>query len=344
MTTHLAAIRRELEFQRAALTPPDATRAFSVAGVGVEVRVHGAALADVLLPAFDACPAPEPGGDPYLIHAWDHHATGTEAPRELRALVDPGYSPRFVDGCNQLVVAEGAYGLVCEADDPPTALFTVDSAAMLPAFHRGSPLAILLASLLRRDGRAMVHSACVGQPGLGGLLLAGRSGSGKSTTALRALLAGWLYTGDDYVVADPGGLTAHTLYATAKLAQPDFDDASLVPPGAPLFADPQRRDKTIAQLWPAFRDQMPPSLPIRAVVATRVGHDARTTWRWGSAGGGLLALAPSTVLQLHTGSASGLTHLSHIARSVPSAQLELGSDPAGVLAALHEVLQEAGSR
>lgn len=344
MTTTLAAIRRELESQLARMAAPSAVRRFSVAGVGVEVRVYGDELAEVMLPAFDGCPTPAPGTECAVVEAWDHAATHTAVPAEVEALVRPGHHPRYVDGVNHLVVSDGICGLVTEGEDPPTALFTVQSASLLPSFHRGSPISLLLASLLGRRDRPFVHAACVGLPTLGGLLLAGKSGSGKSTTALRSLLAGWQYVGDDYVVLQPDDITAHRVYATAKLAPLDFrGDASLVPPGVPLFPDPLHRDKTIALLWPTYREQMPLSLPIRAVVAPHVGDGRRTTWRRVSAGRGLLALAPSTMIQLPTASAARLAPLSVLARSVPAVEMELGSEPAGVLGALGEILEEVGS-
>ena len=344
MTAPLAAIRRELEGQLAALPPPSAVRHFSVAGVNVEVRVHGEELAVLSLPAFDACPPTESGTPPVVLHAWDHAATSTAVPEQVTALRQPGHNPRYVDGINHLILGDGVCELITEGEQPPTALFTVESAALLPSFHRGSPLSLLLASLLGRHGRPFVHAACVGLPDAGGLLLAGRSGSGKSTTALRCLLAGWSYVGDDYVVLDPDNLAAHLLYATAKLAPIDFhDDTSVVPPGVPLCPDPLGVDKTIALLWPAYQARMPFSLPLRAVVAPRVGSGPRTSWRRASSGRGLMALAPSTLIQLPMASAARLAPLSLVARSLPAVEMELGSDPGGVVAAMAEVLHEVHS-
>ncbi len=344
MTTRLAALRGELEDQLGGLGRPSAVRSFSVAGVGVEVRVYGGLLADALLPAFDACPPLGGVEVPSVIHAWDHSATGTRMPAGVSALVRPGHNPRYVDGCNHLLIGEGVCALVTEGVQPTTAFFVVDDASTLPWFHRGSPLSLTLASVLGHRGRPFVHAACAGFPDRGGLLLAGRGGSGKSTTALRCLLAGWEYVGDDYVVLHPDDMSAHALYSTAKLAPLDLAaDASLVPRAATLLPDPAHTDKTIANLWPAYRAQMPQSLPIRALVTPHVGSGTQTRWQRATAGRGLLALAPSTLIQLASTSAAQLPPLSRVARSVPSYDLELGSEPGGVVAALGELLEHAAS-
>lgn len=339
----LVGIRAELQAQLASLGPPSDHRSFTVADVDLEVRVYGSELAQAMLPAFDGRTPSAPGASPMVVHIWDHQATNTSLPANIQVLLQPGQHPRYVDGTNHLFVSEGVCGLITEGDAQPTALAAVDAAASLPSLHRGSPASLLLASLTGRRGRPFVHAACVGLPQHGGLLIAGRSGSGKSTTALRCLAAGWQYVGDDYVVVRPGDATAHCLYSTAKLAPSGFaDDRALVPRNSTLYPDPRHCDKTIAQLWPGCSAHMPPSLPIRAIVAPVVGTGRRTTWERAAPGRGLLALAPSTLIQLPTASSSQLGPLSRLARSVPAVTMELGSDPDGVVAALADVLNSVG--
>ena len=342
MSALLTSIRAELEAQVASFGPPSDSRSFIVADVDLEIRVYGSELAHTMLPAFDGRQPSAPDAAPMVVHMWDHTATNTTLPSAVQTLLRPGQQPRYVDGINHLIVSEGMCGLVTEGVARHTALVTVDAAAELPSFHRGSPASLLLASLLGRRGRPFVHAACVGLPERGAVLIAGRSGSGKSTTALRCLAAGWQYVGDDYVVVRPDDATAHCLYSTAKLAPSGFADATLAPRGAELYVDPRHTDKTIAQLWPACQAQMPASLPIRAIVAPTVGSGERTSWQRAASGSGLLALAPSTLLQLPTAASAQLAPLSRLARSVPSVTMQLGSDPDGVIAALAAVLDSLG--
>ena len=70
---------------------------------------------------------------------------------------------------------------------------------------------------MEASGRQLVHAAAVGTDE-GALLITGRGGVGKSTTALACLEAGMQFLGDDYVVVglDPEP-QVYRLYGSAKL-------------------------------------------------------------------------------------------------------------------------------
>ena len=64
-----------------------------------------------------------------------------------------------------------------------------------------------------------MHGAAVAEQGAG-VVLAGLSGSGKSTTALTCVLAGMDFLGDDACLVDPSARTVSSIYGRAKL-EPD---------------------------------------------------------------------------------------------------------------------------
>lgn len=70
--------------------------------------------------------------------------------------------------------------------------------------------------LARSAGAAVIHAAAVSVNGHG-VVIAGRSGSGKSTAAVGLAQAGHGILGDDSVVLSPQGV--HALYRRAKLVQ-----------------------------------------------------------------------------------------------------------------------------
>jgi hypothetical protein len=63
---------------------------------------------------------------------------------------------------------------------------------------------IVAGLLLTRLGRALVHAGAVVAPGGGAWLLPGGSFSGKSTTCITLIRAGWNFLGDDHVVLAAG--------------------------------------------------------------------------------------------------------------------------------------------
>ena len=72
--------------------------------------------------------------------------------------------------------------------------------------------------LMELYGRQLIHAAAVGTD-IGGALIVGKGGVGKSTTSLASLAAGLRFVGDDYVIVgfDPHP-TAWSLYCTAKVS------------------------------------------------------------------------------------------------------------------------------
>jgi hypothetical protein len=73
--------------------------------------------------------------------------------------------------------------------------------ADLPWYEKSSPMRMLLHWCCEMVGLILVHAAAVGWAS-GAVLLVGRSGTGKSTTAMLATQSGFSFLGDDYVVLD----------------------------------------------------------------------------------------------------------------------------------------------
>ena len=209
--------------------------------------------------------------------------------------------------------------------------------ARLPDYERGAPFVLLLHwwQLLcpppAQPPACAVHAAAVGTERDGGLLLVGRGGSGKSTTALACLSAGFLYVGDDYCLlqSTADGPWAASLFATGKLS-----DAMLerFPVFATTVVNPTRTpgEKALLFLDRSFSAHLAAGLPLRAILLPRVlagGGETRLTPA--SPAAALQALAPSTIfLFRRSGSeaANLLAQLAGVTRSLPCFHLQLGAD------------------
>lgn len=73
-------------------------------------------------------------------------------------------------------------------------------ADVIVAANLYSMMTVVAALLLGRIGRTPIHAGAVVAPGGGALLLAGDARSGKSTTCINLITAGWDYLSDDQVV------------------------------------------------------------------------------------------------------------------------------------------------
>ena len=119
-----------------------------------------------------------------------------------------------------------------------TGLFWMEHTQGLPFWVNASPLRTLLHWWMEKKKCQLVHAAAVGTKN-GAVLVTGKGGIGKSTTALSCLKSGFFYLGDDFVVTRlrPEPLV-YSLYSTAKL---DADQRKELSEISRLISNPEDR-------------------------------------------------------------------------------------------------------
>jgi hypothetical protein len=209
-----------------------------------------------------------------------------------------------------------------------------------PYWEVGSPFRFLLHEWFAARGLQYVHAAAVGTE-QGGVLLVGKGGSGKSTTALLCAAAGMQYAGDDYCLIDPTHAWAHSLYNTGKLKGPE--DYARLPELTGLSTNPDsfERDGTdkavyfLDEIWP---DRVVAGIPLRAIVVPRISGQATTRFEPCSAFDAVVAMLPSTVAQLPAATHEDCDRMVALAEKLPAYLLHLGTDIRGIPAALTSLL------
>lgn len=200
------------------------------------------------------------------------------------------------------------------------------------------PFVSLLEWALADRSLALAHSAAVGT-GRGGVLIVGKSGAGKSTTALACVASGWSLVSDDYcVLTTQGAPSAHGLFRFAKLedrATRLLPDVSR--PEEPGFESHPKRIIALDRLAP---ERVAPHLLLRAVVIPRVAA-ATGTPEPRSSTDGLRALAPSTIYQLSGARPDSLARFAAAIRGLPVFELDVGPDVERIPAALSPLVGEA---
>jgi hypothetical protein len=206
-----------------------------------------------------------------------------------------------------------------------TAFYWKRDLSALPYYEVGSPLRTLLHTWMRERGIHFVHAAAVGTAS-GGVLLAGKGGSGKSTSALACLGSSLKYAADDYcmVSLQEGQSRVHSLYNTAKLN--GDEDLARFPKFAPLVWNQHRDDAEKATIF--LHDHMPerliPGFPLQAILLPMVTTDAGTHVEPCSPREALLALAPSTMAQLPASGPQDLAFFARLVRQLPCYKLLIG--------------------
>lgn len=324
--------------------------------LGVDIRTHAIAHCQVnlsfagqrwsdLLTKALAHLAVRPSEEPYRaklnVHLWD----GSAQPRNrilrayLTTLTDHWFeyaSPRGalldVDGGRVLGFYHPGPDILSLVDlESDDAFYWKRDLSTVPYYEAGSPLRTLLHAWMRSQGLHFIHAGAVGTAA-GGVLLAGKGGSGKSTSALACLESSIQYAADDYCIV---GLhddkpRAYSVYNTAKL-NGDADLARF-PRLTPWVWNQVREtgEKATIFLHEHVPERLIRDFPLFAILLPVVTGESGSRVEPCSAHEALLALAPSTMAQLPASGPEDLAFAGRLVRQLPCYRLFLGRDVSSI--------------
>lgn len=325
-------------------------RYFSIGGLPVCLRFAGDRLVPQLTPAL-AHLAIAPSDSPALtICVWDSASTTTQLPLLLASLVDllrhkwwellgPRREIKRYQG--QRIRTSFFLGpdiLSVLDTQRHVGVYWIDDAARIPYWERGSPFLAILSWWMELRNRHYVHAGAVGHQS-GGVLLAGKGGSGKSTTALSCLRSELLYASDDYcLVTEEPTPYVYSLYNTAKLK--GHHDFQRFPDLRTTISNADRvpEEKAVVFLQTHYPDKIVSGFPIQAVLVPRVTEQTETRLQPTSPIHALKALAPSSLFQVPGAGQKKFHMLAKLVKQVPCYALELGSDVAAIPAVIARLL------
>ncbi len=322
------------------------TRDLDLAGTRLRLIFAGPALDTVVMPALAHLEIAQSHSNPdATIHVWDSGSTGVPAPPRpcpVEWLTDRGdiwgmSSPRYRSSFHWVEAAINVLDL-----QQGLGVYWTNDAATLPYWAKASPFRPLFHWWLGKNGCQLLHAAAVGTED-GALLITGKGGVGKSSTALACLSAGMRYVGDDYLAVrlDPEP-TVYSLYSTAKL---DADQASSFPALQSLVANQPiaPEEKAVLQLFPEFARSILRSCPLRAIATPTFGEGPVTEFVPVSAMKLTRSAMFTTMSQLPHAGQSMQELIHRMAHSLPRAEIRLGSNREGIPPAIRAFLG-SGSR
>jgi hypothetical protein len=321
-----------------------------LAGHAIQLRFAGPAMSPHFLPAL-AHLIFEPTADPeFTICVWDCSSTGTSIPLLVSSLISYCVlSPQdtltarneiknfnssrmysfLIPGPNILKLMDASRRL---------AIYWINDARKVPYYEKSNPFKLILNWFMQGTELTMLHAAAVGNPD-GGVLISGKSESGKSTAALSCLDSTLKYLSDDTCVVCPGPApTAYSLFNSGRLNGDDDLDRfqSLVP----IVSNPERAEgeKVLFYLHKHKPDKIIKNFPIKAILIAQVTNQQNTEIQSATARQALLSLAPSSILQLPRAGRRNFSRMAELVRRLPAYKLELGSDLSQIPAVIADLL------
>jgi hypothetical protein len=290
--------------------------------------VTGKALADALLRPFRHLFGPPAGAPPQLVvELWDGAETGVACDLADPRLVPTGQTTTVASTDGRWVLYLHGQTLTCLDRQAQHLVGWIGDTASLGLYELGRPLHAPLLLWHRDRGVHALHAGLVSEEGRG-VLLAGEGGSGKTTSALACLLAGFQFLSDDYVGLErrsDGSHFGHSLYASTHLEPGHLQHFPDLAPHA-IPARLPHEDKSLVLLSPLFPNQLARCTRIDLLLLPRVTGVPEPTVRPASKGQALLRLAPSSLLMLPHATGAAFGRLADLVEQVPRYWLELGGD------------------
>ncbi|MDH3281708.1 MAG: serine kinase, partial [Gammaproteobacteria bacterium] len=255
---------------------------YRIAGLTIKLKFVGDALLPIITPAISHLRIePHASLDPGLtVYLWDAASTGVNLPTrpwgtddnvsrgDIRGFDDPRIKTAYTLGPNTLSMFDTEQNL---------GVFCTTSAAHIPTDYRGSPLLVILSWWTSANGLQYVHAGAVGT-NEGGVLLVGKGGSGKSTSALSCIASELKYAADDYCLLDGRAErpVVYSIYNSAKLAA---DHVARFPSLVPLISNREHlaTDKAVIYLNDHHPKKILESFPVKAVFVPKITGRRDTT-------------------------------------------------------------------
>lgn len=314
-------------------------------GHAVRFFAAGARLTEALTPALAHLPVLTGGTIAGLeIFAWDEAESGIAPPQLPWSWAAPGGTVRLVlppggEAFRIHAYEEGVMFFMYSVETHRAVFWTRD-ARLLPSYFRAAPFLTLFHWWSREAGLRLVHAGCVGTAD-GAALIAGKGGSGKSTTSLLCVEAGMDYLSDDFcLIRSRPEPTAISLYNSGKLHRDHFQRfpslaARSVDPVPDVF------DKPLIFMQEHFPHLTKTRVPLRAVIVPQVSGEEDTRWESLSPSVALRALTSSTMFQFSPDDGTAFRDTAAALRGLRCYRLHLGTMTENIPPAVGEILKAA---
>ncbi len=333
------------KFEEASRNKSVITKYYLVANLKVALHFAGPTLLDDLTSALAHLEV-EPFEKAQLnLKVWDSYSTQTtmvKPPCEWSDFTDRGDIWGFSSTRIKTAFHWSEYSLNLLDHARDEALFWVEKPNAFPYWVSSSPFRTIFSWLLEKHQGQLVHAAAVGN-NQSVVLITGKGGVGKSSTALKALNNGFTFLGDDYLALrkSASGYCAYSLYSSAKIVYHDLERYPRLSPYLQARLT-DNQEKGVYFLYPAFQSQIRSALQLKAVLQPQIVPEEESSLVPVKKNNLLEALRFTTMAQLPYSGEYTRNFFNSLVESVSGAQIQLGSNTNSILKTLQASLQAKG--
>lgn len=205
------------------------------------------------------------------------------------------------------------------------ALYWIKDRQKCPWWIGASPLLFIVHWWMKTRKLQVTHAGAVGYLE-GGVLFAGKSGAGKSTTSLSCMKAGMKYVSEDYcILSDLPQIKAFSLYNSAKVTETTL---GLFPELGKHIKNPERLkgDKACLFYYKFQPQSVLVSFPLKALITLKIFDSNDSRLELIDPKEAVASLSGTTLWQLANTGPSVFNHLKRVAEALPCYRLYLGRD------------------
>lgn len=330
-------------------------RFYDIGGYTVRLSFAGHELVAHLTPALAHLETDSSSQPSLTICIWDSVSTQTKMPLLVASLIDL-LQFKWWDLLGSRFEIKGYHGdrirtafhlgpnILSLLDiHKNLAIYWIHDASQTPYYERGSPFKTILNWWMGMHRLMYVHAGAVGMS-TGGVLLAGRGGVGKSTTALTCIESELMYASDDYCLVGNDAMPyIYSLYNTVKLR--GDEDIEKFPYLISMIHNPNRTgdDKIMIFLQDHYPRRVAKGFPFKAILLPHITGESDTRLQPVTPAMALKSLAPSTLLQLPGSGQESFHEMSRLVKKVPCFILELGTNLSRIPEVIRQLLFKEAS-
>jgi hypothetical protein len=313
------------------------------AGHSARLRIVGRNLAEHIVRPFSHLRVDEPSGEaPKLtIDLWDETETKIRCQtrsneNELR------WSQLTVESVDRRFMAQRLPNtLTCLDRRDERIVGSMAWSDRIFIYERAKPFSRLLLEWHNDRNIQIIHAGLVASSDGQGVLFGGKSGSGKSTTALACLCGGLSFLSEDYVGLErlpDGSFVGHSVYNSVFL---ETNHLTLFRSLAPhLIRGMPHEEKSTVVLSHVFPERLVRAVPIRAIALPRVVETPDTKLQPASKGEALLALGPSSLRQIPSTGARAFEIVAQLVEQLPCYWLEINHELTEIPKRVEQLLEQ----